>query len=87
MTNVAQGKAECYICHKTLIKNCIASSYNDHSVKLSLGLYFFNYCNYDTFTTLPMYDINLSFAGLVIQKIRARHVHNSIYLSFKYADL
>ena len=25
VANIAQGKAECYICHKTLINSCILS--------------------------------------------------------------
>ena len=39
VANIAQGKAECYICHKTLIKSCILSYKQSGSV-LSVLLYF-----------------------------------------------
>ena len=39
MTNTAQGEAECYICHETLIKNCILSYKRGGSV-LSVLFYF-----------------------------------------------
>ena len=39
VANIARGKAECYICHKTLIKNCILSYKQSGSV-LSVLLYF-----------------------------------------------
>ena len=38
-SQVARGEAECYICHKTLIKNCILSYKQSGSV-LSVLLYF-----------------------------------------------
>ena len=38
-SRVAQGEAECYICHKTLIKSCILSYKQSGSV-LSVLLYF-----------------------------------------------
>ena len=41
----------------------------------------------DIFTALPVYSINFSFACLVAWGFSARHVHNSIYFSFKYEDL
>ena len=39
VANIARGEAECYICHKTLIKNCIFSYKQSGSV-LSVLLYF-----------------------------------------------
>ena len=39
VANIAQGEAECYICHKTLIKSCILSYKQSGSV-LSILLYF-----------------------------------------------
>ena len=39
VANIAQGEAECYICHKTLIKSCILSYKQSGSV-LSVLLYF-----------------------------------------------
>ena len=39
VANAARGKAECYICHKTLIKSCILSYKRSGSV-LSVLLYF-----------------------------------------------
>ena len=39
VANIAQGEAECYICHKTLIKSCILSYKRSGSV-LSVLLYF-----------------------------------------------
>ena len=39
VANIAQGKAECYICQKTLIKSCILSYKLSGSV-LSVLLYF-----------------------------------------------
>ena len=39
MANIARGKAECYICHKTLIKSCILSCKRSDSA-LSVLLYF-----------------------------------------------
>ena len=32
VANIAQGEAECYICHKTLIKSCILSYKQSGSV-------------------------------------------------------
>ena len=37
--NIARGEAKCYICHKTLIKNCILS-YKRSGSALSILLYF-----------------------------------------------
>ena len=37
--NIARGEAECYICHKTLIKSCMLSYKQSGSV-LSVSLYF-----------------------------------------------
>ena len=34
VANIARGKAECYICHKTLIKGCIVSYKQSGSVLL-----------------------------------------------------
>ena len=42
VVNIARGKAECYICHKTLIKSCIPSYKRSGSV-LSL-LYYKKLC-------------------------------------------
>ena len=39
VANIARGEAECYICHKTLIKSCILSYKQSGSV-LSVLLYF-----------------------------------------------
>ena len=39
VVNIARGEAECYICHKTLIKSCILSYKRSGSV-LSVLLYF-----------------------------------------------
>ena len=39
VAKIAQGKAECYICHKTLIKSCILS-YKRIGSALSVLLYF-----------------------------------------------
>ena len=39
MANIARGKAECYICHETLIKSCILSFKRSGST-LSVLLYF-----------------------------------------------
>ena len=39
VANIARGEAECYICHKTLIKSCILSYKRSGSV-LSVLLYF-----------------------------------------------
>ena len=39
VANIAQGEAECYICHKTLTKHCILSYKRSGSV-LSVLLYF-----------------------------------------------
>ena len=39
VANIAQGKAECCICHKTLTKSCILSYKQSGSV-LSVLLYF-----------------------------------------------
>ena len=39
MANIAQGEAECYICHKTLTKSCILS-YKRNGSALSVLLYF-----------------------------------------------
>ena len=39
VANIAQGKAECYICHKTLIKSCILS-YKRSGSGLNVLLYF-----------------------------------------------
>ena len=39
VANIAQGKAECYICHETLTKSCILSYKRSGSV-LSVLLYF-----------------------------------------------
>ena len=39
MTNIAQGEAECYIYHETLIKTCILS-YKRSGSALSALLYF-----------------------------------------------
>ena len=39
VTNIARGEAQCYICHKTLIKSCILSYKQSGSV-LSVLLYF-----------------------------------------------
>ena len=39
VANIAQGKAKCYICHKTLIKSCILS-YRQSGSALSVLLYF-----------------------------------------------
>ena len=39
VANIAQGEAECYICHKTLIKSCILS-YKRSGSTLSVLLYF-----------------------------------------------
>ena len=39
VANIAQGKAECYICHETLTKNCILS-YKRSGSALSVLLYF-----------------------------------------------
>ena len=39
MANIARGEAECYICHKTLIKSCILS-YKRSGSALSVLLYF-----------------------------------------------
>ena len=39
MANIAQGKAECYICHETLTKSCILS-YKRGGSALSVLLYF-----------------------------------------------
>ena len=39
MTNIAQGKVECYICHKILTKSCILS-YKQSGSALSVLLYF-----------------------------------------------
>ena len=39
VANIARGKAECYICHKTLIKSCILLYKRSGSV-LSVLLYF-----------------------------------------------
>ena len=39
VVNIALGKAECYVCHKTLIKSCILSYKQSGSV-LSVLLHF-----------------------------------------------
>ena len=39
MANIAQGKAECYICHETITKSCILL-YNQSGSALSVLLYF-----------------------------------------------
>ena len=39
VVNIAQGKAECYICHETFIKSCIVS-YKRNGSALSVALYF-----------------------------------------------
>ena len=39
VANIARGEAECYICHKTLIKSCILLYKQSGSV-LSVLLYF-----------------------------------------------
>ena len=39
LANIAQGEAECYICHETLIKSCILSYKRSGSV-ISILLYF-----------------------------------------------
>ena len=39
VANIARGEAECYICHKTLIKSCILSYKQSGSV-LSVLLHF-----------------------------------------------
>ena len=39
VANIARGEAECYICHKTLIKSCILS-YKRSGSALSVLLYF-----------------------------------------------
>ena len=39
VANIAGGKAECYICHETLIKTCILS-YKRSGNALSVLLYF-----------------------------------------------
>ena len=39
MANIARGKAECYICHETLIKICILS-YKQSGSALSILMYF-----------------------------------------------
>ena len=39
VANIAQGEAECYICHKTLTKSCILS-YKWSGSALSVLLYF-----------------------------------------------
>ena len=39
VANIAQGEAECYICHKTLIKSCILSYKRSGNV-LNVLLYF-----------------------------------------------
>ena len=39
VANIARGEAECYICHKTLIKSCMLSYKRSGSV-LSILLYF-----------------------------------------------
>ena len=39
MANIAQSKAEYYICHETLTKSCILS-YNQSGSALSVLLYF-----------------------------------------------
>ena len=39
VANIAQGKAKCYICHKTLTKSCILS-YKRSGSALSVLLYF-----------------------------------------------
>ena len=39
VANIARGKAECYICHETLIKSCILS-YKQSGSALSVLLYF-----------------------------------------------
>ena len=39
MANIAQGEAECYICHETLTKSCILSYIQSGSVS-SVLLYF-----------------------------------------------
>ena len=40
VVNIAQGKAECYICHKTLTKSCIVS-YKQSGSALSVLLHVF----------------------------------------------
>ena len=40
VVNIARGKAECYICHETLIKSCIFYSYKQSGSGLSVLLYF-----------------------------------------------
>jgi len=44
VANIARGEAECYICHKTLIKSCILSYKRSGSV-LSVLLYFLHLRN------------------------------------------
>ena len=39
MANIAQGEAKCYVCHETLIKNCILS-YKQSGSALRVLLYF-----------------------------------------------
>ena len=41
VANIARGKAECYICHKTLIKSCILSYKQSGSV-LSFIVFYTN---------------------------------------------
>ena len=40
VANIARDEAECYICHKTLIKSCIIISHKGSGSALSVLLYF-----------------------------------------------